>query len=45
MLYLNNFNENVKAMEEKINQRVNEFFSETKKQDWRKKKGRKRNKI
>ena len=30
MLYLNNFNENVKAMEEQFNQRVNEFFAETK---------------
>jgi hypothetical protein len=30
LLYLNNFNENVKAMEEQFNQRVNEFFAETK---------------
>ena len=30
LLYLNNFNENVKAMEEEFNQRVNEFFAETK---------------
>ena len=30
LLYLDNFNENVKAMEEQFNQRVNEYFAETK---------------
>ena len=30
MLYINNFNENVKAMEEEFNRQVNEYFAETK---------------
>ena len=29
-LYLDNFNENVKAMEEQFNQRINDYFAETK---------------
>ena len=43
LLYLDNFNENVKAMEEQFNQRVNEYFAETKARLDKKKPKKKKN--
>ena len=36
MLYLNNFNENVKRMEDDFNNRVNQYFAELKEKKGRK---------
>jgi hypothetical protein len=45
MLYLNNFNENVKRMEDEFNNRVNEYFAMLKeKGSKKKKKGKKKKK-
>ena len=45
MLYLNNFNENVKKMEEDFLNRVNQYYAETKERlSKKKKKGKKKKK-
>ena len=44
MLYLNNFNENVKRMEDDFNNRVNQYFAELKEKKEKKKKKKKKKK-